>query len=92
MRMAPFTLILVKQIGITEGVEDGVDNCDVNKENPSTTLEDVYKAGNAKLQPELLEEFQNCASVKVGQENPPCVVFHGGSGFEKHHGAAVWTN
>ena len=73
------------EIGITEGAEDGVDNCDVNKEKLSPTPENVYKAGNAKLLPELLEEFQKCASAKVGQENQPCFVFHGGSGFEKHH-------
>jgi len=45
----------------------------------------VYKAGNVKLQPELLETFQKYASEKVGRENPLFFVFHGGSGSEKDH-------
>jgi fructose-bisphosphate aldolase class II len=110
-RMAPLNLILEMEIGITGGVEDGVDNSGVSKEKLYSTPEDVYKvwqglspisekftiaaafgnvhgvykAGNVKLQPELLEQFQKYASEKVGQENPLFFVFHGGSGSEKHH-------
>merc|ERR1712187_354306 len=79
-RMAPMNLILEMEIGITGGVEDGVDNSGVSKEKLYSTPEDVYavyqglspisekftiaaafgnvhgvyKAGNVKLQPELL--------------------------------------
>merc|ERR1712048_759759 len=45
----------------------------------------VYKAGNVKLQSELLEEFQKFCGEKVGAEKPYFFVFHGGSGSEKHH-------
>ena len=42
------------------------------------------KAGNGKLQPELLATFQKFASQKVGHENQLFFVFHGESGSEKH--------
>jgi fructose-bisphosphate aldolase class II len=109
-RMAPLNIILEMEIGITGGVEDGVDNSGVSKEKLYSTPEDVYKvwqalspisekftiaaafgnvhgvykAGNVKLQPELLANFQKFAAEKVGQENPLFFVFHGGSGSEKH--------
>jgi len=109
-RMAPMNLILEMEIGITGGIEDGVDNSGVTKEKLYSTPEDVYKvweglspisekftiaaafgnvhgvykAGNVKLQPELLETFQKYCAEKVGQEKPYFFVFHGGSGSEKH--------
>merc|ERR1719276_114078 len=110
-RMVPMKLILEMEIGITGGVEDGVDNSGVSKEKLYSTPEDVYevweglspisekftiaaafgnvhgvyKAGNVKLQPELLQEFQKYCAGKVGKDNPYFFVFHGGSGSEKHH-------
>nr|AHK23679.1 class II fructose-1,6-bisphosphate aldolase [Pyrocystis lunula] len=109
-RMAPMKLILEMEIGITGGVEDGVDNSGVSKEKLYSTPEDVYKvweglapisekftiaaafgnvhgvykAGNVKLQPELLGDFQKYAGGKLGREMPYFFVFHGGSGSEKN--------
>jgi len=108
-RMAPMKLILEMEIGITGGVEDGVDNSGVSKEKLYSTPEDVYKvweglspispmftiaaafgnvhgvykAGNVKLQPGLLGEFQKYCAAKVGSDKPYFFVFHGGSGSEK---------
>merc|ERR1719261_465581 len=42
-RMAPMKLILEMEIGITGGVEDGVDNSNVAKDKLFSTPEDVYK-------------------------------------------------
>merc|ERR1712187_699973 len=107
-RMAPLNLILEMEIGITGGVEDGVDNSGVTKEKLYSTPEDVYavhqslspispmftiaaafgnvhgvyKAGNVKLQPELLDSFQKYAKEKLGTDKPLFFVFHGGSGSE----------
>jgi len=107
--MAPMKLILEMEIGITGGMEDGVDNSGVSKEKLYSTPEDVYKvytglspishmftiaaafgnvhgvykAGNVKLQPELLHSFQKHATEKTGITNPLFFVFHGGSGSEK---------
>merc|ERR1739845_323858 len=109
-RMAPMNLILEMEIGITGGVEDGVDNSGVSKEKLYSTPEDVfkvyealhpisekftiaaafgnvhgvYKAGNVKLQPELLEAFQKDLGKRLGIDKPYFFVFHGGSGSEKH--------
>merc|ERR1712113_1139665 len=89
-RMAPMNMILEMEIGITGGVEDGVDNSGVSKEKLYSTPQDVfkvweglspisekftiaaafgnvhgvYKSGNVKLQPELLETFQKFAGGK----------------------------
>merc|ERR1719220_2313596 len=108
-RMAPMKQILEMEIGITGGVEDGVDNSGVSKEKLYSTPEDVfkvyeglspigemftiaaafgnvhgvYKAGNVKLQPELLGNFQMFAAGKIGTEKPLFFVFHGGSGSGK---------
>merc|ERR1712166_1608324 len=97
------------EIGITGGVEDGVDNSGVSSDKLYSTSEDVwavwqalnpispkftiaaafgnvhgvYKPGNVKLQPELLEGFQKFLESKVGGKNPFFFVFHGGSGSEK---------
>merc|ERR1711865_996657 len=49
----------------------------------------VYKAGNVKLQPELLGQFQTFCAAKCGTENPYFFVFHGGSGSEKSDIAVV---
>jgi len=110
-KMAPLGLILEMEIGITGGVEDGVDNTGVSKEKLYSKPVDilkvwealspiserftiaaafgnvhgVYKVGNVKLRPELLEEFQKFAEEKLGKPKPYFFVFHGGSGSEKHH-------
>merc|ERR1719471_1802761 len=101
-RMAPMNLILEMEIGITGGVEDGVDNSGVSKDKLYSTPEDtwlvwetlspvsekftiaaafgnvhgVYKAGNVKLQPGLLGDFQKYAAEKVGKPMPLFFVFH----------------
>merc|ERR1712151_266533 len=93
-RMAPMNLILEMEIGITGGVEDGVDNSGVSKEKLYSTPEDtqlvwdtlspisekftiaaafgnvhgVYKPGNVKLQPNLLDNFQKNLEPIVGYE------------------------
>lgn len=110
-RMAPMKLILEMEIGITGGVEDGVDNSGVSKDKLYSTPEDVfmvheklspispmftiaaafgnvhgvYKPGNVKLQPELLDSFQKFLEAKLGGSvsKPFFFVFHGGSGSEK---------
>jgi len=108
-RMAPMNLILEMEIGITGGVEDGVDNSGVSADKLYSTPEDVwavweglapisekftiaaafgnvhgvYKPGNVRLQPGLLNDFQVYAAAKVGHERPFFFVFHGGSGSEK---------
>merc|ERR1712054_550559 len=108
-RMAPMNLILEMEIGITGGVEDGVDNSGVSKDRLYSTPEDaqlvwdtlspisekftiaaafgnvhgVYKPGNVKLQPELLDSFQKNMEKVLGLEKPYFLVFHGGSGSEK---------
>jgi len=117
-RMAPMKIILEMEIGITGGVEDGVDNSGVSKEKLFSTPEDVYKvyeglspisdrftiaaafgnvhgvykAGNVKLQPELLGGFQTFGASKVGTPKPYFFVFHGGSGSEKHEIATALAN
>merc|ERR1712227_677103 len=108
-KMAPMNLILEMEIGITGGVEDGVDNSGVSKDKLYSTPQDVelvwntlspisekftiaaafgnvhgvYKPGNVKLQPDLLDSFQKHLSAKIGVNNPFFFVFHGGSGSEK---------
>jgi len=108
-KMAPMKIILEMEIGITGGVEDGVDNSGVAKDKLYSTAEDtelvwntlkdispmftiaaafgnvhgVYKPGNVKLQPELLDSFQKNLAPKVGYEKPFHFVFHGGSGSDK---------
>lgn len=114
-KMAPMNLILEMEIGITGGVEDGVDNSGVSKDKLYSTPEDVYavwqalapisekftiaaafgnvhgvyKPGNVKLQPNLLDDFQKYCGPKVGQTKPYFFVFHGGSGSEKSDIAAA---
>jgi len=112
-KMAPMNLILEMEIGITGGVEDGVDNSGVAADKLYSTPEDVfavwtalspisekftiaaafgnvhgvYKPGNVKLQPNLLDDFQKFAGPKVtgnyDKDKPYFFVFHGGSGSEK---------
>jgi len=108
-RMAKMNLILEMEIGITGGVEDGVDNTGVSKDKLYTTKEDillvwnklnpispkfmiaaafgnvhgVYKPGNVKLRPELLDEFQKDHGARMGYPKPYFFVFHGGSGSLK---------
>jgi fructose-bisphosphate aldolase class II len=109
-RMAKMNLILEMEIGITGGVEDGVDNSGVAKDKLYSTPEEVwqvyetlspvsekftiaaafgnvhgvYKPGNVVLRPELLDQFQQYASKKLGGKDKPLFfVFHGGSGSEK---------
>jgi len=114
-KMAPMKLILEMEIGITGGVEDGVDNSSVSKDKLYSTPEDVfkvhealnpispmftiaaafgnvhgvYKAGNVKLQPELLDNFQKFAQEKLGSDKPLFFVFHGGSGSAPEEIAAA---
>ncbi|WP_213454782.1 class II fructose-bisphosphate aldolase [Rhizomonospora bruguierae] len=40
----------------------------------------VYKPGNVKLRPEILNEIQDAVGAKYGREKPFDLVFHGGSG------------
>jgi len=40
----------------------------------------VYKPGNVKLRPEILQAAQEAVADKVGRERPFDLVFHGGSG------------
>merc|ERR1712032_53609 len=108
-KMAPLNLILEMEIGITGGIEDGVDNSGVAKDKLYSTPEDtemvwdalspisekfmiaaafgnvhgVYKPGNVKLRPELLEQFQKYCEEKTGVTKPYFFVFHGGSGSAK---------
>ena len=42
----------------------------------------VYKPGNVKLRPEILNEIQEAVGAKVGKDKPFELVFHGGSGSE----------
>jgi len=109
-KMKPMNIILEMEIGITGGVEDGVDNSGVSSDKLYSTPEDVYavweglapisekftiaaafgnvhgvyKPGNVKLQPELLDSFQKFAAPKLKSgDKPYFFVFHGGSGSEK---------
>ncbi|KAB1136731.1 class II fructose-bisphosphate aldolase [Micromonospora sp. AMSO12t] len=40
----------------------------------------VYKPGNVKLRPEILNQIQEAVGAKYGKEKPLNLVFHGGSG------------
>ncbi|MCW1250629.1 class II fructose-bisphosphate aldolase [Acaricomes phytoseiuli] len=40
----------------------------------------VYKPGNVKLRPEILQEIQQQVGSKLGKDRPFDLVFHGGSG------------
>ena len=40
----------------------------------------VYKPGNVKLRPDVLDSIQKAVADKVGRERPFDLVFHGGSG------------
>merc|ERR1711988_1064460 len=117
-KMQPMNLILEMEIGITGGVEDGVDNTGVSKDKLYSTPEDVYavwtslapisekftiaaafgnvhgvyKPGNVKLQPELLDSFQKDLGPKLGVDKPYFFVFHGGSGSEKSEIYAALKN
>merc|ERR1719464_1829216 len=46
-KMAPMNLILEMEIGITGGVEDGVDNSGVSKDKLYSTPEDVFEVHKA---------------------------------------------
>jgi len=117
-KMEPMKLILEMEIGITGGVEDGVDNSGVSKDKLYSTPQDVfnvhkalapigkmftiaaafgnvhgvYKAGNVKLQPNLLGDFQKFAEEQLGTPKPLFFVFHGGSGSEKEDIACALAN
>merc|ERR1719491_1177854 len=103
-KMTPMKIILEMEIGITGGVEDGVDNSGVDNTKLYSTPEDtelvwntlspissmftiaaafgnvhgVYKPGNVKLQPDLLDDFQKHLGPKMGYPEPFFFVFHGG--------------
>jgi fructose-bisphosphate aldolase class II len=40
----------------------------------------VYKPGNVKLKPSILNDIQQAVGAKTGSEKPFDLVFHGGSG------------
>jgi fructose-bisphosphate aldolase class II len=40
----------------------------------------VYKPGNVKLRPKILDDIQRAVGQRVGRERPFDLVFHGGSG------------
>lgn len=40
----------------------------------------VYKPGNVKLRPEILDDIQKKVGAKIGKDSPFDLVFHGGSG------------
>jgi fructose-bisphosphate aldolase class II len=40
----------------------------------------VYKPGNVKLRPEILNDIQETVGAKLGVQKPFALVFHGGSG------------
>ena len=40
----------------------------------------VYKPGNVRLRPELLQQIQDEVGAKIGKDRPFDLVFHGGSG------------
>ena len=40
----------------------------------------VYKPGNVKLKPSILDDIQQAVGAKVGKDKPFDLVFHGGSG------------
>ena len=40
----------------------------------------VYKPGNVKLRPEVLNEIQDAVGAKFGRAKPFDLVFHGGCG------------
>merc|ERR1711881_508732 len=108
-KMAPMNMILEMEIGITGGIEDGVDNSGIAKDKLYSTPEDtklvwdtlspisekftiaaafgnvhgVYKPGNVKLRPELLDQFQKHLGGILSVDKPFFFVFHGGSGSEK---------
>jgi fructose-bisphosphate aldolase class II len=108
-KMAPMKIILEMEIGITGGIEDGVDNSGVDNSKLYSTPDDtelvwntlspispmftiaaafgnvhgVYKPGNVKLQPDLLDSFQKNLGPKMNYAKPFFFVFHGGSGSEK---------
>jgi fructose-bisphosphate aldolase class II len=42
----------------------------------------VYKPGNVKLRPEILQQIQEVVGAKVGKDKPFDLVFHGGSGSD----------
>jgi fructose-bisphosphate aldolase class II len=52
----------------------------------------VYKPGNVKLRPEILDEIQRAVGAKVGRDKPFDLVFHGGSGsaLEDIHAAVSY--
>lgn len=109
--MIVFESKLSKEIGITGGEEDGVNNESVDNNSLYTQPEDiydiyktlkpispyfsiaagfgnvhgVYKPGNVKLHPELLEKHQKYVKDKTGSQDqkPVFLVFHGGSGSTK---------
>jgi fructose-bisphosphate aldolase class II len=49
----------------------------------------VYKPGNVKLRPEILQAAQKAVAEKVGRDKPFDLVFHGGSGSTAEEIAAA---
>jgi fructose-bisphosphate aldolase class II len=90
-KMAPMNLILEMEIGITGGVEDGVDNSGVSKDKLYTTKEDVLQVWDA-LNP-ISPKFQIAAAFGNvhGVYKPGNVVLRPEllDEFQKDHGARL---
>merc|ERR1719235_432243 len=90
-KMAPMNLILEMEIGITGGVEDGVDNSGVSKDKLYTTKEDVLQVWDA-LNP-ISPKFQIAAAFGNvhGVYKPGNVVLRPDllDSFQQDHGARM---
>ena len=73
-------IILEIEIGVVGGEEDGVEAATFGN------VHGVYKPGNVKLRPDILDQGQKVAAAKLGlaaDAKPFDFVFHGGSGSLK---------
>jgi len=103
-KMTPMKIILEMEIGITGGVEATKDDTELvwNTLSPISPMftvaaafgnvRGVCKPGTVKLQPNLLNDFQQHLSAKAGYKNPLFLVFSGGSGSEKSDIEAAVSN
>ena len=58
----------------------GVQTCALPISLTFGNVHGVYKPGNVKLRPEILQAAQQAVAAKYGSEKPLDLVFHGGSG------------
>eukprot|EP00913_Durusdinium_trenchii_P002614 g2420.t1 len=97
-RMAPMKIILEMEIGITGGVEDGVDNsgaakeqCGAEARTTAGLYDHLFTIDTAILKANFTKDMQDYAREQIKAstgkdiDRPLNFVFHGGSGFEKHH-------